>query len=42
MVQFDNPSLLPDEFNGTAWLLPLPNLVMFLSVMQPLHILESQ
>ena len=42
MVQFDHPSLLPDEFNGTARLLPLPNLVMFPSVMQPLHIHESR
>jgi uncharacterized protein len=32
----------PDEFSGTARLFPLPNLVMFPHVLQPLHIFESR
>lgn len=31
-----------DDFNGTARLFPLPNLVVFPHVVQPLHIFESR
>src|SRR6516225_2957725 len=31
-----------DHFNGTVRLFPLPNLVMFPQVMQPLHIFEPR
>ena len=31
-----------DEFNGTARLFPLPDLVMFPHVMQPLHVFEPR
>ncbi|QDU98133.1 LON peptidase substrate-binding domain-containing protein [Lignipirellula cremea] len=33
---------LPEDFDGVARLFPLPNLVMFPGVMQPLHIFESR
>ena len=35
-------SLLPDNFGGTVRLFPLPNLVVFPHVMQPLHIFEPR
>jgi Lon protease-like protein len=35
-------SFCPDEFSGTARLFPLPNLVLFPHVMQPLHIFEPR
>lgn len=37
-----NKTRLPDDFDGTARLFPLPNLVMFPHVMQPLHIFEPR
>jgi uncharacterized protein len=33
---------LPDDFSGTVRLFPLPNLVMFPHVLQPLHIFEPR
>ena len=33
---------LPDDFDGTARLFPLPNLVLFPFVGQPLHIFEPR
>ena len=33
-------SFPPDEFSGTARLFPLPNLVLFPHVAQPLHVFE--
>ena len=33
---------LPEDFNGVVRLFPLPNLVLFPSVMQPLHIFEPR
>jgi uncharacterized protein len=35
-------SFSPDQFKGTVRLFPLPNLVMFPHVMQPLHIFEPR
>jgi len=35
-------SLSPDEFSGIARLFPLPNLVLFPHVVQPLHIFEPR
>ena len=35
-------SLSPDTFGGTARLFPLPNLVLFPAVIQPLHIFEPR
>jgi Lon protease-like protein len=42
MSGFDGFSFSPDDFSGTVRLFPLPNLVMFPQVMQPLHIFESR
>jgi Lon protease-like protein len=33
---------LPDDFNGQVRLFPLPNLVLFPSIIQPLHIFEPR
>ena len=33
---------LPHDFSGTVRLFPLPNLVMFPHVVQPLHIFEPR
>src|SRR5262249_26843384 len=35
-------SFPPDEFDGTARLFPLPNLVLFPHVAQPLHVFEPR
>ena len=42
MSGFDGFSFSSDSFSGTARLFPLPNLVMFPQVMQPLHIFEPR
>jgi Lon protease-like protein len=41
-MSFEDPSFSPDDFCGTARLFPLPNLVMFPHVLQPLHIFEPR
>ena len=38
----DRDFRLPDEFNGEVRLFPLPDLVMFPSNVQPLHVFESR
>ncbi|HUY36193.1 MAG TPA: LON peptidase substrate-binding domain-containing protein [Pirellulales bacterium] len=38
----DELSFHPDEFSGKARLFPLPNLVLFPSVLQPLHVFEPR
>ncbi|MCC7084863.1 MAG: LON peptidase substrate-binding domain-containing protein, partial [Pirellulales bacterium] len=38
----DNFHFSPETFAGTARLFPLPNLVMFPHVLQPLHIYEPR
>src|ERR1041384_4418581 len=38
----DNLSFSPEDFSGKARLFPLPNLVLFPHVMQPLHIFEPR
>ena len=42
MSTFDDLSFLPENFSGKARLFPLPNLVLFPHVMQPLHIFEPR
>lgn len=42
MSDFDRYSRLPAEFSGTVRLFPLPNLVMFPGVLQPLHVFEER
>ena len=42
MPGFDNVSLVPQDFSGKVRLFPLPNLVLFPHVMQPLHIFEPR
>lgn len=42
MAIFDNPSFSTDNFLGRVRLFPLPNLVLFPHVMQPLHIFEPR
>jgi uncharacterized protein len=42
MSEFDGFSFSSDDFSGTARLFPLPHLVMFPQVMQPLHIFEPR
>lgn len=42
MHNFDDLSTLPDRFSGRVRLFPLPNLVLFPHVMQPLHIFERR
>jgi Lon protease-like protein len=41
-MQQDEFSFAPEEFSGTVRLFPLPNLVLFPHVMQPLHIFEPR
>ena len=38
----DDLAFMPDKFSGRARLFPLPNLVMFPHVIQPLHIFEPR
>lgn len=40
--QWDGPARLPADFSGTVRLFPLPNLVLFPHVVQPLHIFEPR
>lgn len=40
--QWDGPTRLPSDFSGTVRLFPLPNLVLFPHVVQPLHIFEPR
>jgi uncharacterized protein len=40
MSAFDDQLFSPQDFSGKARLFPLPNLVLFPHVMQPLHIFE--
>jgi Lon protease-like protein len=42
MSGFDGFSFSLEDFSGTARVFPLPNLVMFPQVMQPLHIFEPR
>lgn len=42
MSSFDEFSFSAEEFSGTARLFPLPNLVLFPHVMQPLHVFEPR
>ncbi len=42
MSTFEDLSFSLDSFSGTVRLFPLPNLVMFPHVMQPLHIFEPR
>lgn len=42
MSEFTELHLSPPEFAGTARLFPLPNVVLFPHVMQPLHIFEPR
>jgi Lon protease-like protein len=42
MTDPNNLSQLPADFRGTVRLFPLPNLVLFPHVMQPLHIFEPR
>jgi len=42
MTQRDEFSFSPEEFSGKVRLFPLPNLVLFPHVMQPLHIFEPR
>jgi len=42
MAFIDEPSFLAEKFSGVARLFPLPNLVVFPHVMQPLHIFETR
>ncbi len=40
--QWDGPTRLPADFSGVVRLFPLPNLVLFPHVVQPLHIFEPR
>lgn len=42
MSELDDLTFDPDDFRGTARLFPLPNLVLFPHVMQPLHVFEPR
>lgn len=42
MSPFENLSFSPESFSGRVRLFPLPNLVVFPHVMQPLHIFEPR
>ena len=42
MSEIGDLSFVPEKFSGTVRLFPLPNLVMFPHVMQPLHIFEPR
>lgn len=42
-MSFDEPlAFSPEQFSGVARIFPLPNLVMFPHVMQPMHIFEPR
>src|SRR4051812_10538773 len=41
-MSLEDRSFNPDQFSGKARLFPLPNLVVFPHVMQPLHIFEPR
>lgn len=41
-MAFDDIEQLPANFSGTVRLFPLPNLVLFPRIMQPLHIFEPR
>jgi Lon protease-like protein len=40
MPEFDDIAFHPEDFSGTVRLFPLPKLVLFPRVMQPLHVFE--
>ena len=40
--EFESEAFLPDDFSGQVRLFPIPNLVMFPHVVQPLHIFEER
>ena len=42
MWDIDNLSNMPEDFSGTVRLFPVPDLVMFPHVVQPLHIFETR
>ena len=42
MGELNDLMVLPDDFSGRVRLFPLPNLVLFPGVMQPLHIFEPR
>lgn len=42
MTDLQNSAAWPEDFCGTARLFPLPNLVLFPNVVQPLHIFEPR
>ena len=42
MTDIEQFAQLPDDFSGVVRLFPLPNLVLFPGVVQPLHIFESR
>jgi ATP-dependent Lon protease len=42
MPDFEHVSFRPEQFSGVARLFPLPNLVLFPHVMQPLHVFEPR
>jgi ATP-dependent Lon protease len=42
MAAFEDPSFSLQHFTGTVRLFPLPNLVMFPHVLQPLHVFEPR
>lgn len=42
MANLDDLTQLPDDFDGTVRLFPLPSLVLFPHAMQPLHIFEPR
>jgi uncharacterized protein len=42
MARFDDPLFYGDEFVGRVRLFPLPNLVLFPHVIQPLHVFEPR
>lgn len=42
MTDLNELLILPDDFSGRVRLFPLPNLVLFPGVMQPLHIFEPR
>lgn len=42
MWDIDNLASMPEDFSGTVRLFPLPDLVMFPHVVQPLHIFEPR
>ena len=42
MAAFEDTTTMPRDFSGTVRLFPLPNLVLFPHVVQPLHIFEPR